>query len=97
MARKRYLEEDVLRLLREFEFSLASGQDAASACRTAGVSDATYCNWGKRFSGIGESQLSEMKVLEKENKQLIEVVATLELDKLILKERLDYLNPGPED
>ena len=42
MARKQYLDEDVLRLLREIEPSLASGSDVATACRTAGVSDATY-------------------------------------------------------
>ena len=42
MARKRYSDEDILRLLREIEFHLASRQDVASVCRTAGVSDVTY-------------------------------------------------------
>lgn len=93
MARKRYSDEDVLRLLREIELNLASGHDVASACRTAGVSDATYYNWRKRFGGMGKSQLSEMKALEKENERLKKIVATLELDKLILKESLDYLKP----
>ena len=63
-ARKRYSDEDVLRLLREIELNLASGHDVASACRSAGVSDATYYNWRKRFGGMGKSQLSEMKALE---------------------------------
>ena len=45
MARKRYSDEDVLRLLREIELSLASGSDVATACRSAGVSDATYYTW----------------------------------------------------
>jgi len=93
MARKRYSDEDVLRLLREIELNLASGHDVASACRTAGVSDTTYYNWRKRFGGMGKSQLSEMKALEKENERLKNIVATLELDKLILKESLDYLKP----
>lgn len=60
MARKLYSEEDVLRLLREIELNLASGQDVASACRTVGVNYATYYNWRKRFGGIGKSQLSEV-------------------------------------
>ncbi|CAI8356063.1 MAG: hypothetical protein CME93_05370 [Hyphomonadaceae bacterium] len=47
MARKRYSDEDVLRLLREIELSLAEGLDVVSACRKAGVSDATYYNWRK--------------------------------------------------
>ena len=93
MARKRYSDEDVLRLLREIELALASGQDIATACRSVGVSDATYYNWRKRFGGMGRPQLSELKALEKENGQLKKIVADLELDKLILKESLDFLKP----
>ena len=93
MARKRYPDEDVLRLLREIELNLASGHDVASACRTAGVSDATYYTWRKKFGGMGRSQLSELKALEKENQRLKKIVADLELDKLILRESLDFLKP----
>ena len=64
MARKRYSDEDVLRLLREIGLNLASGHDVVGACRAAGVSDATYYNWRKRFGGMGKSQLSELKALE---------------------------------
>lgn len=41
MARKRYSDEDVLRLLRDMEMLLADGNDVASACRSVGISDAT--------------------------------------------------------
>jgi transposase-like protein len=93
MARKRYSDEDILKLLREVELNLAAGSDVATACRSAGVSDATYYNWRKRFGGMGKSQLSELKALEKENSRLKKIVADLELDKLILKESLDFLKP----
>ena len=93
MARKRYSDEDVLRLLREIELSLAEGLDVVSACRKAGDSDATYYNWRKKFGGVSKSQLAEKKALEKENARLKRIVADLELDKLILKETLDYLKP----
>jgi transposase-like protein len=93
MARKRYSDEDILRLLHEIELHLASGSDVSTACRKAGVSDATYYNWRKKFGGMGRSQLSEMKSLEKENQRLKKIVADLELDKLILKESLDFLKP----
>ena len=93
MARKRYSDEDILKLLREVEVHLASGSDVVSACRSVGVSDATYYNWRKRFGGMGKSQLSELKALEKENSRLKKIVAELELDKLILKESLDFLKP----
>ena len=42
---------------------------------------------------MARSQLSELKALEKENQRLKKIVADLELDKLILKESLDFLNP----
>jgi transposase-like protein len=93
MARKRHSDEDILKLLREIEVHLASGSDVAAACRTAGISDATYYNWRKKFGGMGRSQLSELKTLAKENQRLKTIVADLELDKLILKESLDFLRP----
>ena len=93
MARKRFGEEDILKLLRQIELSFDSGSDVATACRTAGVSDATYYAWRKKYGGMGKSQLREMKELEKQNAQLKKIVAELELDKLILKESLDFLKP----
>ena len=93
MSRKRYSDEDILKLLREIELNLSSGSNVQSACRAVGVSDATYYNWRKRFGGMGRSQLSELKALEKENSRLKKIVAELELDKLILKESLDFLKP----
>ena len=80
-------------LLREIEVKLASGIGVPTACRSVGISDATYYNWRKRFGGMGRSQLSEFKSLEKENNRLKKIVAELELDKLILKEGLDFLKP----
>ena len=47
MARKRHSDEDILKLLREIELALASGKDVATACRAAGISDATYYTWRK--------------------------------------------------
>ncbi len=93
MARKRYSDEDVLNLLRQIELGLASGSSVATACRSAGVSDATYYNWRKKYGGMSKSQLQELKSLEKENVRLKKIVAELELDKLILKESLDFLKP----
>ena len=93
MARKRFSDEDILKLLREIEVHIHGGMDVVSACRKAGVSDKTYYSWRKKFGGIWRSQLSEMKSLQKENDRLKKIVAELELDKLILKESLDFLKP----
>ena len=42
---------------------------------------------------MGKSQLRELRAMEKENARLRRIVAELELDKLILKESLEYLKP----
>jgi transposase-like protein len=93
VARKRYSDEYVLNLLRQIELSLASGSSVERACRSAGISDATYYIWRKKYGGMGKSQLQELKGLEKENGRLKRIVADLELDKLNLKESLEYLKP----
>ena len=93
MARKRYSDEDILNLLRQIELGLNGGSDVGSACRKAGISEATYYTWRKRYGGMAKSQLQALRTLEKENARLKRIVADLELDKLILKESLDYLKP----
>ena len=92
MARRRYSHEDALKILREIDVHL-HGLDVLSSCRKAGISDKTYYYWRKKFGGMGRSQLSEMRALKKENERLKKIVAELQLDKLILKESLDYLKP----
>lgn len=47
----------------------------------------------RNLGGMGRSQLTELKALEKENQRLKKIVSDLELDKLILKESLDFLKP----
>ncbi|MGF1463234.1 MAG: transposase [Maricaulaceae bacterium] len=65
-ARKPYSDEDVLRLLREIEVSLADGLDVVSACRKVGVSDATSYTWRQTFDGVGRTQLAAKTALESE-------------------------------
>ncbi len=93
MARKRYSDEDILKLLREIELKLAEGSDVQTALRAVGVRDATYYIWRRRIGGMGRDKLSEFRDLEKENARLKKIVAELELDKLILKESLNHLKP----
>ena len=93
MARKRFSDEDALKLLREIDVHLHDGLDVLSSCRKAGISDKTYYYWRKKFGGMVRPQLSEMRSLQKENERLKKILAELQLDKLILKESLDHLKP----
>ena len=93
MSRKRYSDEDVLKLLREIDVHLYDSLDVVSSCRKAGISDKSYYYWCKKFGGIGRSQLNEMKSLQKENDRLKKIVPDLRLNKFILKDSLDHLRP----
>lgn len=93
MARKRYPDEDILKFLRRIKSHLTCGADVATVCLAAGVSDATYDDWRKKFGGMARSDLVEKKALEKESQRLNKIAADLELDELILKESLDFLKP----
>ena len=57
------------------------------------MSDKTYYYWRKKFGGMGRSHLCAMRALKKENERLKKIVAELQLEKMILKESLDYLKP----
>ena len=58
MARKRYFNEDVLKLLREIDVYLHDGLEVVSACRKAGISDKTYYYWRKKFGGLSRGKVS---------------------------------------
>jgi len=93
MAWKRHSDEDALKVLREIDVHLHDGLDVVSSWRKAGISDKTYYYWRKKFGGMERSQLSEMRAPRKENERLKKILTELQLDKLILKESLDYLKP----
>ena len=52
MARKRYSDEDVLKLLREIDVHVHDGLKVVSACPKAGISDKRYYYWRKKFRGV---------------------------------------------
>ena len=93
MARKRYSDEDALKVLREIDVHLHDGLNVVISCRKAGISDKTYYHWCKKFGGMGRSQLSEIRALRKENERLKKIFTEVQLHKSILKESLDYLKP----
>ena len=67
MARKRFSDMNVIRLLHQIEVETATGARVADVCRSAGVSDATYYGWRKKFGAMEPSKVKRMKELKKEN------------------------------
>jgi putative transposase len=65
-----------------------SGIPVAEICRKAGISQATYFNWKKRYGGMMPSEMKRLKELEDENARLKRIVADLSLDKEMLQDVL---------
>jgi len=66
----------------------AEGIPVAEICRKAGISQATYFNWKKKYSGMMPSEMKRLRELEDENSRLKRIVAPQALDIDALKELL---------
>ena len=62
------------------------GTPVAEICRKAGISQATYFNWKKKFAGLLPSEMKRLKQLEDENTRLKKIVADLTLDREMLQD-----------
>ena len=60
MARKRYSDEDVLKLLREIDVHLHGGLDVVSACRKAGISGLVLKQLKDTGLGMSQKLISKM-------------------------------------
>ena len=62
------------------------GTPVAEICRKAGISQATYFNWKKKYAGLLPSEMKRLKQLEEENSRLKKIVADLTLDREMLQD-----------
>ena len=62
------------------------GVPVAEICRKAGISQATYFNWKKKFDGLLPTEMRRLKQLEEENSKLKKIVADLTLDREMLQD-----------
>jgi putative transposase len=70
-------------------FILKQGNDGvpvADICRKAGISQATYFNWKKKYDGMQPPEMRRLKQLEDENARLKKIVADLSLDREMLQD-----------
>jgi putative transposase len=84
MKQRRCTEEHIIGILKRMD----AGQHVLDACRTHGMSEATYHRWTTTYSGVDVSEARRRKQLEDENRRLNQLVADLALDTTALNEVL---------
>ena len=70
-------------------FIIRQGEEGTAVteiCRKAGISQATYFNWKKKYGGLMPSEMKRLRELEEENGRLKRIVADLSLDKEMLQD-----------
>ena len=84
MKKSKFTEQQIIFALKQAE----TGVPVEEVCRKIGISEATFYNWKRKFSGLGTAELRRLRQLEEENARLKQIVADLTLDKQILQDVL---------
>lgn len=84
MKKSKFTEQQIVFALKQAE----TGIPVAEVCRKIGISEATFFNWKRKFSGLGTAELRRLRQLEEENSRLKQIVADLTLDKQMLQDVL---------
>jgi len=82
VKRKRYSEEQIIRILKEVE----GGLPVEEVGRKYGVAEQTVYRWKSKYGGLEINELKRLKQLEEENRRLKQLVAEQALDIQMLKE-----------
>ena len=82
MPRKGHSEEQIVAALQHAE----AGEKVTDLCRKLSISQATFYAWKKQYTGLGITELRELRQLREENGRLKRLVADLSLDRQILQE-----------
>lgn len=84
MKKSKFTEQQIVFALKQAE----TGVPVQEVCRKMGISEQTFYNWKRKFSGLGTAELRRLRQLEEENARLKQVVADLTLDKQMLQDVL---------
>jgi putative transposase len=74
------------------------GTPVAEVCRKAGISEASFYNWRKKYGGLMPSEMKRLRQLERRTSGLKKLVADLALDKEMAAGRPRTSSPerGPD-
>ena len=63
MKASKFTEAQIAFVLKQAE----DGTPVAEVCHKAGISDATFYNWRKRYAGLMPSEMKRLRQIEEEN------------------------------
>jgi putative transposase len=76
MKKSKFTEQEIVFALKQAETEVP----VAEVCRKMGISEPTFYNWKRKFSGLGISELRRLRQFEEENARLKQIVAVLTLE-----------------
>ncbi len=89
--KKRHKPEEVVAKVREAEVEMGRGVPADKVCRKLGISEATLFRWRHQYGGLSTPEAKRLRSLERENRDLKEMLAESELAKKVLQVALKHL------
>jgi len=93
MKSSKLSESQLIAMLNEGKAGVA----VSDICRKYGIANSTYYKLKAKYNHMGMAELTRLKQLERESRQLKKMYADLSLDHTILKEVLEKKYPGLTD
>jgi putative transposase len=85
MKSSKFNESQIIAILKQQD----SGMSVNDICREHGISQPTFFNWKKKYSGMDASHLKRLKELETENARLKRMFADVSLQRDALKDLIE--------
>ena len=84
MKTGRFSDAQIMGILKQAE----SGVPVSEFCREHGMSNASFYKWRAKYGGMDVSMMSQLKVMEAENRRLKRMYAEMSMQNDLLKEAL---------
>lgn len=85
MKNSKFTESKIVAILKLQD----AGMSVSDICRKHGISQPTFFNWKKKYSGMDATNLKRLKELEAENSRLKRMYADVSLQRDALKDLIE--------